>query len=79
MCAGTIYWAHIGGVVFAASNEDLLRLTGEGNVENFTMGWGCGEVLGRGQKAVWVEGPVEGVRERVVEESEVYWMGTRGK
>jgi tRNA(Arg) A34 adenosine deaminase TadA len=77
MCTATIYWAHIGGIVYAASNEALGRLTGEGNRENFTMGWDCREVLGKGQKGIWVEGPVAGVEEVVEEESEVYWRGTR--
>jgi hypothetical protein len=52
-------------------------LTGEGNKENFTMGWECREVLGKGQKGISVVGPVKGVERAVVEESNVYWRGTR--
>lgn len=78
MCAATIYWAHIGGVVYAGSNEQLAVLTGPGNSENFTMGWGLREVLGRGQKDVEVVGPVEDVGRVVVEESRAYWDKTRG-
>lgn len=77
MCTGTIYWAGIGRVVFAASEGDLARLTGRGNPENFTLGLGCREVLGRGQKDVLVVGPVEGIREVVVEASERFWGPVR--
>ncbi|KAJ4394882.1 hypothetical protein N0V93_004102 [Gnomoniopsis smithogilvyi] len=35
MCAATCYWANIGRVVFGASNETLLRVTGEGNQGEF--------------------------------------------
>ncbi|KAL1302899.1 hypothetical protein AAFC00_003224 [Neodothiora populina] len=57
MCAGTIYWANIGRVVYAASEEHLKRLTGEGNEDNFTMSLGCRVVLASGQKDVQVFGP----------------------
>ncbi|KAF2084145.1 cytidine deaminase-like protein [Saccharata proteae CBS 121410] len=78
MCTATIYWAHIGRIVYAASNESLKTLTGEGNPENFTMEWKCRDVLaGCPQKDVQVWGPLgewEGV---VVEESDAYWRRTR--
>jgi tRNA(Arg) A34 adenosine deaminase TadA len=78
MCTATIYWAHIGGIVYAASNEALAKLTGAGNRENFTMKWRCRDVLEGSQKDIVVLGPVEGVEEEVVEESDVYWSKTRG-
>jgi tRNA(Arg) A34 adenosine deaminase TadA len=78
MCTATIYWAHIGQVVFAVENEELARLAGAGNRENLMMRWACREVLVGGQKDVWVVGPVDGVREEVVRDSEGYWKGTRG-
>lgn len=37
MCSATIYWAHIGRIVYAATNDQLAELTGPGNKENFTM------------------------------------------
>lgn len=77
MCSATIYWAHIGRVVFAASNEQLAELTGVGNKENFTMKWGCREILGGGQKDVEVFGPVEGLDKVVVESAAEYWNKTR--
>ncbi len=41
----TIYWAHIGRVIYAASNEQLAQLTGPGNKENFTMRWHTRDIL----------------------------------
>ena len=79
MCAGTIYWANIGGVVYAASEETLKAVTGSGNVENFTMAMGCREVFARGQKDVHVEGPFADLEERVVAESDRYWRPVREK
>ena len=79
MCTGTIYWANIGGVVYAASEERLKEVTGVGNGENFTMAMGCREVLVRGQKDVFVEGPVEDLEGVVVVESDKYWRPVREK
>lgn len=77
MCSATLYWAHIGGVIYAGSNEQLARLTGPGNVENFTMNWHCRDVLLGQQKDITIVGPVEDMARVVVEESDVYWRGTR--
>lgn len=77
MCAATIYWANIGRVVFGASNETLMTLTGQGNRENFTMRWGCGEVILGGQKEVEVLGPLEGWEARVREDADLYWRTVR--
>lgn len=74
MCAATVYWANIGRVVFGASNEALLALTGQGNSENFTMRWGCAEVIAGGQKQVHVVGPLEGWEKKVVDDADVYWQ-----
>ncbi|KAK2811748.1 hypothetical protein FQN50_001786 [Emmonsiellopsis sp. PD_5] len=85
MCAGTIYWANIGRVVYVASERELLKLTGEGNLENVGFEVPCRVVFGGGQKDVEVIGPVgEGGWEgRVVEMSDRYWgparEGLRGK
>lgn len=77
MCAATAYWANVGRVVFGAGNGTLRRLTGEGNPENFTMGWGCAEVIRGGQKDVEVLGPLEGWEGRVVEDADLYWAKVR--
>ena len=73
MCTGTIYWANIGRLIYAASEEDLNKLTGAGNAENMTLSLPCREVLKRGQKAVEVLGPVKPWDERVIKESGKWW------
>ena len=73
MCSGTIYWANIGRLIYAASEEDLNKLTGAGNGENMTMSLPCREVLKRGQKAVDVVGPVNPWNEKVIRESGKWW------
>lgn len=73
----TIYWAHIGRIIYAASNEQLAALTGPGNKENFTMKWHCRDVLEGSQKDIDVIGPVEVMDQIVVKESDLYWSTTR--
>lgn len=76
MCAGTIYWAHIGRLVYLASEKTLQKLTGTGNVDNLTMDLPCRDVFGAGQMQVEIIGPLteEGWEARVVEESKRYWV-----
>ena len=57
MCAATQYWAHIGGLVYGLSEEDLLQITGN-HPENPTLRLPCREVFARGQKAIEVHGPL---------------------
>jgi hypothetical protein len=47
MCAGTIYWAHIGRLVYLASESGLRKLTGKGNKENLTLDLPCRVVFDR--------------------------------
>lgn len=56
MCAGTQYWAHIGTLVFALTERELLSMTGN-HAENPTMDLPCREVFRHGQKPVRVFGP----------------------
>ena len=56
MCSGAIYWCGIGRVVYALSEENLLRLTGD-HPENPTFSLPCREVFARGQRKVEVHGP----------------------
>jgi tRNA(Arg) A34 adenosine deaminase TadA len=58
MCAGAIYWAGIGRVVFAVGEDELYEMTGA-NPENPTLSLPCREVFERGQRTITVEGPVE--------------------
>jgi tRNA(Arg) A34 adenosine deaminase TadA len=77
MCAGTIYWANIGRVIYAAREEKLAELTGFDNAENFTMSLSCREVLARGQKDIKVGGPHEEWEDIVVNSSDEYWKPRR--
>ena len=77
MCSATIYWANIGRIVYAATNDQLAILTGEGNAENFTMRWHCQDILSDSQKAIEIFGPLKDLDEVVVRESDVYWSKAR--
>jgi tRNA(Arg) A34 adenosine deaminase TadA len=57
MCAGAIYWAGIGRVVYGLSEHRLRALTGD-HPENPTLDLPCREVFGRGQRATEVVGPL---------------------
>ncbi|TGO24001.1 hypothetical protein BPAE_0115g00310 [Botrytis paeoniae] len=75
----TIYWAHIGRIVYAATNEQLAGLTGPGNRENFTLKWHTRDILEGQQKDIEIIGPVEKMDLVVVEESDKYWCTTRAR
>ena len=57
MCAGAIYWCHVGRVVYAMSEQQLLALTGN-HPENPTLSLPCRTVFASGQRPVEVIGPV---------------------
>ena len=78
MCSGTIYWSGIGRVVYAASEEKLKQLTGNGNEENMTMSLSCRTVLQAGLREIDVIGPLPGWEERVVEEAGKWWREHNG-
>jgi tRNA(Arg) A34 adenosine deaminase TadA len=56
MCAGTIYWAGIGRVVYGLSERELKAITGD-HPDNPTLDLPCREVFARGQFVVEVVGP----------------------
>ena len=72
MCAGTIYWAHIGRVLYGADESALLALTGA-HPENPTLSLPCREVFARGQKAIEVIGPVPGVADELLATHRGFW------
>lgn len=78
MCAGTIYWAHIGRLVYLASEKTLQTLIGTGNTENLTLDMPCRTVFAAGQTAVEVLGPFteEGWEQKVVDDAALYWSKT---
>ena len=57
MCAGAIYWAGIGRVVFGQAEHDLKRQTGN-HPENPTLALPCRAVFEAGQRLVEVVGPL---------------------
>ncbi|KAF7595532.1 hypothetical protein BBP40_005567 [Aspergillus hancockii] len=77
MCAGTIYWAKIGRLVYLGSEKTLQDVIGKGNPENLTLDLPCRTVFQRGQTEVEVIGPISGWEEKVVEDSRRYWSKTR--
>ena len=57
MCAGAIYWAGIGRVVYGLSEQRLKSMTGD-HVENPTLDLPCRTVFAAGQRPVEVIGPL---------------------
>jgi tRNA(Arg) A34 adenosine deaminase TadA len=57
MCAGAIYWAGIGRVVFGQSERDLKEQTGA-HEENPTLDLPCHLVFEAGQRSTEVVGPL---------------------
>lgn len=77
MCAGNIYWANIGGLIYGAGEGRLAELTGEDNDENMTLDLPCRKVFEAGQKDVTVVGPVEGWEDKIVESARGWWESHR--
>jgi tRNA(Arg) A34 adenosine deaminase TadA len=57
MCAGAIYWAGIGRVVFGMTEHQLKTITGD-HPENPTLDLPCRTVFAAGQRTVEVIGPL---------------------
>jgi tRNA(Arg) A34 adenosine deaminase TadA len=57
MCAGAIYWAGIGRLVYGLSEHRLRDLTGN-HPENPTLNLPCREVFASGQRPTQVAGPL---------------------
>jgi tRNA(Arg) A34 adenosine deaminase TadA len=72
MCSGTLYWAHIGRVVYGMTEERLLAFTGS-HPENPTLDLPCREVFAHGQKAIEVIGPVAQVEQEIAELHTSFW------
>lgn len=57
MCAGAIYWAGIGRVVFGQTEKDLKAQTGD-HAENPTLDLPCHVVFSAGQRNTEIIGPL---------------------
>lgn len=76
MCAGTTYWANIGRVIFAASAQQLMTLTGPSNATNFTSADTCVHILQGSQKHIETIGPLDNWSKRVMDDSDWFWSRT---
>lgn len=79
MCAGTIYWANIGRVIFAGSAQQLLKLTGPNNPTNFTSADTCVHILQGSQKHIETMGPLDGWSTRVIDDADLFWSKTEAR
>jgi tRNA(Arg) A34 adenosine deaminase TadA len=70
MCAGAIYWANIGRIVYGLSEHGLYLMTGA-NEENPTLSIPCREVFARGQRRVEIVGPL--LEEEAAKPHEGFW------
>jgi tRNA(Arg) A34 adenosine deaminase TadA len=72
MCAGTLYWANIGRLVYGYEEAKLLALTGN-HSENPTMSLAARTVLGSGQKKIEVDGPFPELEEELIAPHRDFW------
>jgi tRNA(Arg) A34 adenosine deaminase TadA len=72
MCAGTIYWANVGRVVYGGSEEALRKLTGSSKM-NETLSMPCKQVFDSGQKSIQVIGPIPEMEEELFEPHQEFW------
>jgi len=72
MCAGTLYWANIGRLVYGMDESRLLAFTGS-HPENATLDVPCRYLFARGQKDIPVIGPVAEVEAEIAEVHQAFW------
>jgi tRNA(Arg) A34 adenosine deaminase TadA len=74
MCAGAIYWAGIGRVVFGQTEKGLKEQTGD-HEENPTLDLPCHIVFGAGQRPTEIVGPL--LEEEAAQLQSDYWASRR--
>ena len=72
MCCGAVYWGNVGRIVFAATEQDLLELTGD-HEDNPTFHSDCRTILSTGQKDIVIQGPIPALREEALAPHRYYW------
>lgn len=72
MCAGSIYWAEIGCVVFGMTESRLGELTGE-DPENPTQDLECRVIFNSGRRTVVVRGPYPELESKIAAQHQAYW------
>jgi tRNA(Arg) A34 adenosine deaminase TadA len=78
MCAGSIYWANIGAVVYGMTERQLRAITA-GHAENLTPDLPCSVVFGAGQRDVEVRGPFTEVADEIAAEHREFWSSRGAK
>lgn len=73
MCAGSLYWANIGRLVYGYEETTLLVLTGN-HSENPTLNLPSRTVLGSGQKKIEVYGPFPEIEEELIAPHRDFWQ-----
>lgn len=72
MCAGALYWAGIGTLVFGMTEKRLATLTGD-NEQNLTMDLPCHTVLGAGQRPTTIRGPFAELEDEIAAAHADFW------
>lgn len=72
MCAGAIYWAEIGAVVFGMTESRLGSLTGD-DPENPTQDLECRRIFASGRRAVAVRGPFAALEDEIAAQHRAFW------
>jgi tRNA(Arg) A34 adenosine deaminase TadA len=72
MCAGALYWANIGRLVYGVEEAKLLAETGD-HAENPTMSLAARTVLGSGQKPIEVVGPFPEIEKELLAPHRTFW------
>ncbi len=72
MCAGNIYWANIGNLVYGVEETTLKKLTGT-NKNNPTMNLPCRTVFRAGQKPILVAGPFPELEDELAAPHRTFW------
>lgn len=72
MCAGTIYWAEIGTVVYGMTEKRLAELT-EGDEENPTQDLDCRTVFAAGRNHTDVRGPFPELEDEIAAQHVTFW------
>jgi len=72
MCAGTVYWAGIGAVVFGMTEARLGELTGD-HPENLTMDLPCRTVFASGRRNIEVRGPFPELEQEILDVHKDFW------
>lgn len=72
MCAGTLYWANIGRIVFAVTEKRLLEMTGN-HQHNPTLDIPCRYVFQHGQKQIQVFGPFTDIEQEFIQPHLNFW------